>query len=81
MAWGLVVGAPPIVTSIGCGFKYASGSDWNFCAHATDWIFSEGGLRRHEFKKPLTTENLAEDAEKAFVHLSACIHRFTCDRL
>jgi hypothetical protein len=33
MGFGLVGAAPPIVTSIGFGFKYASGFDWNFCAH------------------------------------------------
>jgi hypothetical protein len=31
--FGLVVADPPIVTSVGFGFKYCSGFDWNFWAH------------------------------------------------
>jgi len=31
--FGSVVGGAAIVTSTGFGFKYASGFDWNFCAH------------------------------------------------
>jgi hypothetical protein len=51
----------------GCGFGLG-GID----GHSADGIFSEGGWRRHEFKKLLTpeiAENLAEDAEKTLVHL------------